>query len=105
MGVGGAGLLFGTVTGVILLGKKSDLDDSPSCDSSGCLPAESERVSSYNSLRVPSSIGFIAGAALGAVGVALVVLPSGSTSKSATGSGRPLKVALGPSGATLGGSF
>jgi len=105
LGTGGAGLLFGAVTGVILLGKKSDLDDSPACDSSGCLPAERERVSSYNSLRVPSSIGFIAGAALGATGLALVLLPSGSASKTAAGSARPVQVALGPSGATLGGSF
>jgi hypothetical protein len=105
MGAGGAGLVFGTVTGAILLAKKGDLDDNPNCDDRGCLPSERDRVSSYNSLRTPSTIGFIAGAALEVIGVALVVLPPPSASDATTSSRPQVHMGLGPSGATLRGSF
>lgn len=68
-GVGGAGLLTGTITGVMAMGKKGDLDDK--CDSHNQCPASAEStLDSAKTLGLISTIGFgvgIAGAAAGTV--------------------------------------
>lgn len=74
LGVGGAGLVLGGVTGVMALGKKGDLEDNPWCDDElRCLGIARDDVDSYNSMRTISSIGFIAGGVLAATGVVLVL--------------------------------
>jgi len=68
-GVGGAGLLTGTITGVMAMGKKGDLDDK--CDSNNnCPPSAQSTLDSAKTLGLISTIGFgvgIAGAAAGTV--------------------------------------
>lgn len=103
VGTGGAGLLVGAVTGALAMDKKSELDDSPACDNRGCLPSERERVESYDTLRWASSAGFITGAALGAVGVTLLLLPTRSENEKAKA--RPVSLSLLPAGAAVRGSF
>ena len=68
-GVGGAGLLTGTITGVMAMGKKGDLDDQ--CSSNGDCPKSAQGdIDSAKTLALVSTIGFgvgIAGAAAGTV--------------------------------------
>jgi hypothetical protein len=73
LGAGGVGLVVGGITGGIALGKKSDLDDNPSCRDDRCAPSESDQVDSYNAMTTVSSVGFIAGGAFAALGVVLLV--------------------------------
>jgi hypothetical protein len=46
LGIGGAGLLAGTVTGIMVLSKKSQLDSSGECAANRCLPSEHDTLSS-----------------------------------------------------------
>jgi hypothetical protein len=70
LGVGGAGLAVGAVTGVIALGKYADLSDA--CPSGTCNPQSDEEgarledeLSEYHTLGTVSGVGF----AVGAVGI------------------------------------
>lgn len=68
-GVGGAGLLTGTVTGVMAMGKKGTLDDECNTPST-CPEGQQSTIDSANTLALVSTIGFgigIAGAAAGTV--------------------------------------
>lgn len=86
VGTGGAGLVLGATTGLLALGKKSSLTDAGSCRGSNCLVASKSDVDSYNGLRLVSTVGFVAGAALGAAGVVvLLTAPRGSGSQQARG--------------------
>ena len=78
IGVGGAGLAVGTVTGVMALGKHSDL--SSVCPDGTCNPAsEAERtsmeddLSEYHTLGTISGVGFAVGVAGVATGVVLLL--------------------------------
>lgn len=68
-GVGGVGLVTGTITGVMAMGKKGDLEDQ--CTSNGECPGEAQdTLDSAKTLALVSTIGFgvgIAGAAAGTV--------------------------------------
>src|SRR5262249_42714787 len=74
-GVGGAGLVVGTVTGILALGAHSDL--SSACPTGTCYPKNGEEehemrsdLSRYHTFGTVSGIGFVvalAGAATGAV--------------------------------------
>ncbi|MFC1643279.1 hypothetical protein ACFL5O_11455 [Myxococcota bacterium] len=76
MGVGGAALVFGGVTRIIAWSKKSDLD-ADGCHDGHCWEEFRKDVDSYNSLRVPSTIGLVAGVLLaGGGGVLLSTTPS-----------------------------
>jgi hypothetical protein len=86
LGVGGAGVIVGGISGLVALGKKSDLDGNPHCQNNRCAPSESDAVDSYNSLRTVSSIGLFAGAGVAAVGaVLLVTAPSGASAQAFVG--------------------
>jgi hypothetical protein len=82
VGVGAAGIAFGAVTGVLAVSKKSDLDEDPDCpehcDDSGA-------VDSYNTVRVMSGVGLIAGSSLAVVGVVLLLTAPSPTQRGATG--------------------
>jgi hypothetical protein len=74
VGVGAAGLFAGTFFGVKAILDKSDAD----CDPSGaCEPAA---LDSSRSSATVSTVGFIAGAALLAGGITLVILAPSKTS-------------------------
>ena len=73
VGAGGVGLLVGGVTGIVALGKKSDIDSNPNCVNNRCAPSESGTVDAYNSLRTVSSVGLFAGGGLAVLGAVLVL--------------------------------
>jgi hypothetical protein len=62
-GVGGAGLITGGITGILAMGKKSDLDKQ--CNGGTCPASAQSDVDSYHSMGLISTIGF----AVGIVGV------------------------------------
>ncbi len=73
LGVGGAGLVVGAVTGALALGKRSDL--SKECNSaSQCSSAQSGEVNSYHTLGTLSGVGFGVGIAGLGAGLALLLL-------------------------------
>lgn len=71
LGVGGAGIVTGSVAGVLAIDKKSTIDDSPACEGNRC--SDKALVNSYATLRTISSIGLIAGTVMAGVGVTLLV--------------------------------
>ena len=100
VGVGGAGLALGAVTGAMLLGRKGELQDSASCHDYKCLPSKSSDVSSFNTLRTVSGVGLIAGGVLLGAGVGLLLVPvhEGADSSRTT-------LLLGPTGLSARGVF
>jgi hypothetical protein len=96
LGVGGVGLVLGTVVGLVAAGKKKDLE-AEGCLDTHCYPTQQSDVDSYNSMRTVSTVGFIVGGVGIAAGVTLLL----------TAPSRREGVALwlGPSSAGLGGRF
>ena len=101
VGVGGAGLIVGSVTGLMAMSKRSSLSDTKLCsaDLQHCPPEFDSKVSSYNSLRTVSTIGFFAGGVLAAAGITLVLTAPKQESKATVG------LWLSPNGAALTGGF
>jgi hypothetical protein len=89
LGVGGAGLIAGGVTGFMAMSKHSDLVSA--CNNGPCPPSKQSDVDSYNTLGLVSTVGFIVGGVGAAAGVALLVLQPNLVSSSppapTTGSG------------------
>jgi hypothetical protein len=104
LAAGGAGLVLGGVTGALALSKRSELDDSPSCRDGKCLNAVEADVSSLRTFRTLSTVGFIAGGALAATGVVLL-LTSGSSAEQGSGARSRLALGVGPGQLQLEGSF
>jgi hypothetical protein len=75
LGVGGAGMVTGSVAGILAIDKKSTIDKSASCDDNRC--SDRGLVDSYGTLRTVSSVGLIAGTVVAGVGLTLL-LTSGS---------------------------
>lgn len=85
LGGGAFGLVVGGITGGLALSKRSQLDENPGCkDDHSCPKSLGADVSSLNTMRTISSVGFIAGGVLTATGIVLVLTsPSkGSTASS-----------------------
>lgn len=79
LGVGGAGIVTGAVTGIVALGKKGDLD----CPNKECSGKAADDLDSANTVALVSTISFIAGIAVGGVGTILLVTAPGSSEKGA----------------------
>jgi hypothetical protein len=77
LGVGGAALVAGGVTGLLAMSKRSELD----CPEDSCTGDKRGEVDSYNSLRTVSSIGLIGGAVLAGAGGVLLFTSSRSERK------------------------
>jgi hypothetical protein len=99
IGVGGAGLVMGAVTGGLALGKHSSL--TTSCPGGTCPNTSSNHsdVDSYTLLGNLSTAGFVAGGALAVTGVILVVTAPKAAQQSA------LLPVVGPGFAGLAGKF
>jgi hypothetical protein len=69
LGIGGAGLLTGTVTGFMAIGKK----DSLACPDQQCPPAQHDKLDSAKTLATVSTVGFGVGIASAAVGTVLLL--------------------------------
>jgi hypothetical protein len=99
-GVGGVGLGLGAVTGILAIGKHSDLSNSckPTCG-----PAQQSDLDSYHTLGTLSTVGFIVGGIGAAAGVALLLLqPKASEASSAAPSA---SLFFGPGTVGAAGSF
>jgi hypothetical protein len=72
LGVGAAGLIVGGVTGGLAMGKHGDLEDN--CPNNQCPADQQDNLDSFETMGTVSTIGFIAGGVLAAVGIALVLV-------------------------------
>jgi len=84
LGVGVAGLGVGGIAGGIALGKRSDLDDANGgCPDNQCAggPDVEDDVSSYNTMRTVSTVGFVVGG-VGIAGGLLLLLTAPSSTAS-----------------------
>jgi hypothetical protein len=97
MGVGGAGLVVGAITGVLAMGKHSTL--ATACGGSTCPASETDTVNSFHSLATISTIGFIAGGVLAAGGAVLFFTAPHASSAPATGASVQPFIGLGTIGA------
>lgn len=70
-GVGGAGLIFGGVTGALAILKQGELDDD--CPDKRCPPPAHGVVDDYDGMRTLSTVGFAIGLVGGAAGLVLVL--------------------------------
>jgi len=78
LGVGGAGLVVGGVTGFLALGKKSDLKG---CVETRCPPSQRDTLEGAETMATVSTVGFAVGFV--GVGVGVVLLLTGGNSPSA----------------------
>jgi hypothetical protein len=97
LGIGAAGLVVGTVTGVMAMGDASDLKDK--CDDGTPGNCEQGDIDSAKSIAMVSNIGFGVGAAAGLIGVILLAT-SGSSERSAQREGVRPFVGIGNAGVT-----
>jgi hypothetical protein len=98
LGVGGAGLVAGTIFGVIALGAKGSLDDYAGCPSA-CPAAQRSRVDSLHTDELLADVGLGVGVVGAAVGAFLLLR---STSVSASTS---VGIDVAPTGVRVRGSF
>jgi len=83
IGVGGAGLIVGAITGGLAMGKHGELSDN--CTDGKCPATEQDNLDSFNTFGTVSTVGFIAGGVLAATGVVLLLTaPSGDSEQAAT---------------------
>lgn len=108
LGVGGAGLLVGGITGFLALSKKSDLD----CQGTHCPPSQNDKLDSAKSMATVSTVGFGVGIVGVGLGVVLLLTNSGTASTTsahhvAPGSQRAVSVQpwMGLTSAGLNGTF
>lgn len=71
LGLGGAGLVVGVVTGILALDMESEL--SAVCPDTRCPPREQATIDAYSSLRIAAGATLIAGAVLAATGSLLIL--------------------------------
>jgi len=98
-GVGGVGLAFGVIAGLVAGGKHSSLSNV--CDNNGgtCPPAYADDLDSFHSWRTVSTIGYVVGGLGVAGGVTLwLTAPKAQSAKTA-------RVWVGPASAGVGGRF
>ncbi len=99
IGAGGAGVLVGSVTGIMAISKHSSLEGCGACSGDRCTPAKAGESDSLNSLRTVSTIGLAAGGVLAAAGVTLLLTAPKQES------GPRVGLWLSPSGASVTGGF
>lgn len=105
LGLGGAGLVLGGVTGALALSKKSSLDDDTEhCRNDQCEYAVEDDVGSLRTFRTISTVGFLAGGALAATGVVLLLTRPGPSSTGQRARAQ-LGLSLGPSSVQMRGTF
>jgi hypothetical protein len=97
LGLGGAGLVIGTISGIVALGEKSDLDAIP-CPNNRC-EGHQDEVNSLNRWRNVSTGGFVVGAVGLAAGATLwLTTPKDETAGS-------VAVLIGPQSLAVSGRF
>ena len=89
LGIGGAGLLVGGVTGLLALGKKSDLNG---CVGTKCPSSQQDTLNGAKSMATISTVGFAVGLVGVGVGVILLVTGGNNESRARLGSAKVAKV-------------
>jgi hypothetical protein len=84
-GVGGAGLIVGAITGGIALGDHSSL--ASACGGGTCPSSQSSNLSSYHTMGLVSTVGFVVAGVGAAAGVVLLLVSPKSSAAPATGNG------------------
>jgi hypothetical protein len=84
LGLGGAAMVTGGVTGGLAVADRSELDADPGCPDH-C--SDADLVDRYNSYRIVSGVGLIGGGVLVAAGIALWASDAAGTSGEATSTG------------------
>ena len=102
LGVGGAGLVVGTVTGIMFLSKHSDLDKL--CVDGTCPPSAESELNAHDTLGIVSGVSFAVGLAGVVTGVVRLLARSGDAPAQPASSAR-LKLGVGPTGLNLQGAF
>ena len=98
LGVGAAGFAVGAVTGVLTLVDRGGLHQGSDCYGTSCNSQAADKVNSYNTMRTLSSIGFLAGTAVAATGVVLLLTAPRAQTVSAA-------LVIAPSSAAIRGTF
>jgi hypothetical protein len=83
LGVGGAGLAVGAITGLIAIGKHGDLKDKCTLPNSACPPDQQDNLDSYHTMGTISTIGFVVGGVGLAAGAILILTAPKETAQSA----------------------
>jgi hypothetical protein len=96
LGVGGAGLIVGSITGGLALSTNADLE--ANCPEAQCGPEFFDDVDSLGTLRIVSTATFIGGGVLAAIGLTLVITDVATMDSSA-------RLHIGPGGVQLLGTF
>ncbi|MDB4934202.1 MAG: hypothetical protein JWP87_1174 [Labilithrix sp.] len=84
-GVGGAGLVVGSITGILALGKAGDLKTACNADKA-CPSAEQDNVDSYKTMGAISTVGFVIAGVGGVTGLVLLLTAPKDNAASAGGS-------------------
>lgn len=92
LGVGGAGIVTGTITGFLAIDKKNGLD----CPGNRCSGNDADDLDSAKTLALVSTIGFGVGIASAAAGTVLLLTSSGSSEKHANALSEKKRVSLTP---------
>jgi hypothetical protein len=85
-GVGGAGLVVGSITGLIALGKSGDLKDACGPTKDACPASSQSDIDSYKTMGTISTVGFIVAGVGGAAGLILLLTSPKTSTGSAGGS-------------------
>jgi hypothetical protein len=72
LGVGGAGIVLGAVTGALVLVKLHDLE-AKGCADGTCPPAVADELTGYRTLRTLSTAGFVGGLVCAGAGITLIL--------------------------------
>jgi hypothetical protein len=105
LGIGGAGLVVGTIFGIVALGNKSSLDTDCPAGKNACPASKASDVSSLNSSLNTNSLLSTIGLAVGVVGVGVGGYLLLSASSSSPKTGVTVRPWLGLGSAGLNGSF
>jgi hypothetical protein len=84
LGVGGAGLVVGGITGFLALGKKNDLTD---CVAERCPSSQRDTLDSARTMATVSTVGFAVG--LAGVGAGVILLLAGNNNSDSAAAGAP----------------
>jgi hypothetical protein len=92
-GAGGAGVIFGSITGLVALNKHSAITEE--CGGSTCTPDQEDDISSFRTFGTLSGIGFGVGVAGLATGTVLFFTNKGGSGSSETGATITPRIGLG----------
>lgn len=103
LGVGGAGLVFGTITGLIAVGKHGDLKDA--CPGGNCPADKQSDVDSYKTMGTLSTVGFIVGGVGIAAGAVLWFTSPKEAARDGGSKWATVRPYVGPGAAGVNGTF